>query len=77
MNCVIFTGILTLAFGGLLVPVIGNLFKLSKNWILNIYLIVFLLAGILFAYGTGTGHLLFPNLFSTMIKNIFIFTFSS
>ena len=65
MNCVIFTGILTLAFGGLLVPVIGNLFKLSKNWILNIYLLVFLLAGILFAYGTTAGHPLFPNLFST------------
>jgi proton-translocating NADH-quinone oxidoreductase chain N len=65
MNCVIFSGILTLAFGGLLVPVIGNLFKLSRNWILNLFLLVFLVAGILFAYGTSSGHLLFPNLFST------------
>ena len=65
MNCIIFTGILTLAFGGLLVPIIGNLFKLSREWILNLFMLVFLLAGLLFVYGFGNGHPLYPNLFTT------------
>ncbi len=65
MNCVIFGGILTLAFGGLLVPVIGNLFKLSRSWLLNLYMVVFLIAGLLFLYGFNHGSLLYPNLFTT------------
>ena len=65
MNCVIFGGILTLAFGGLLVPVIGNLFKLSRSWLLNLYMAVFLIAGLLFLYGFNHGSLLYPNLFTS------------
>jgi len=65
MNCVIFGGILTLAFGGLLVPVIGNLFKLSRSWLLNLYMVVFLIAGLLFLYGFNHGSLLYPNLFTS------------
>jgi proton-translocating NADH-quinone oxidoreductase chain N len=65
MNCVIFSGILTLSFGGLLVPVIANLFKLSRSWLLNLYMLVFLLAGLLFLYGFNHGSVLYPNLFTT------------
>jgi NADH-quinone oxidoreductase subunit N len=65
MNCVIFSGLLILSFGGLLVPIIGNLFKLSKEWILNLYMLVFLVSGLLFVYGFDNGHPLFPNLFTT------------
>ena len=65
MNCVILTGILTLAFGGLLVPIISNLFKLKRDWLLNLYMLVFLLAGLFFLFGFSKGHILYPNLFST------------
>jgi len=65
MNSVVFAGILTLAFGGLLVPILGNLFKLSREWILNLFLTVFLIAGALFLYGFGHGDIIYPNLFTT------------
>ena len=65
MNSLIFSGIVTLALGGLLVPVIGYLFRLSREWILNLFLIVFLLAGALFVYGFNHGTVLYPNLFTT------------
>ena len=60
MNSVVFAGILTLAFGGLLVPILGNLFKLSREWILNLFLTVFLIAGALFLYGFGHGDIIYP-----------------
>ena len=65
MNCIIFSGVVALAFGGLLVPILGNLFRLSREWILNLYMLVFLLAGVLFLYGFSHGHPLYPNLFTT------------
>ncbi|HID79575.1 MAG TPA: NADH-quinone oxidoreductase subunit N [Aquifex aeolicus] len=76
MNCIIFSGIITLAFGGLLVPIVGNLFKLSREWILNLFLLVFLIAGGLFLYGFGHGHIIYPNLFTTdtvsLLMTIFV-----
>ncbi len=65
MNCIIFSGIVALALGGLLVPVISTLFRLSKEWLLNLYMVVFLIAGVLFLYGFTNGHALYPNLFTT------------
>ncbi len=65
MNCIIFSGIVALALGGLLVPVISTLFRLSKEWLLNLYMVVFLIAGVLFLYGFTNGHPLYPNLFTT------------
>ena len=65
MNSWIFSGIVTLALGGLLVPVIAYLFRLSREWILNLFLIAFLLAGAMFVFGFNHGTVLYPNLFTT------------
>jgi len=65
MNCIILSGIITLALGGLLVPIIQNLFRLSKEWLLNLFMLDFLLAGFFFLYGINHGHPLYPNLFTT------------
>ncbi|NPB05865.1 MAG: NADH-quinone oxidoreductase subunit N [Aquificae bacterium] len=65
MNTAIFAGILTLAFGGLLVPAVSALLRLSKEWLLNLYMLVFLIAGILFLFGFNGGEPLYPNLFTT------------
>jgi NADH-quinone oxidoreductase subunit N len=65
MNCIVFTGILVLLFGGLLIPVIANLFRLKRDWLLNLFMLDFLVAGLLFVYGFGNGHELYPNLFTT------------
>jgi len=54
-----------LALGGLLVPIIQNLFRLSKEWLLNFFMLDFLLAGFFFLYGINHGHPLYPNLFTT------------
>jgi len=76
MNCVILTGILTLAFGGLLAPVISNLFKLKRDWLLNLYMLAFLLAGIFFLFGFSKGHILYPNLFSTDSVSLLLTVFA-
>jgi len=65
MNCIILSGIITLALGGLLIPIIQNLFRLSKEWLLNLFMLDFLLAGFFFLYGINHGHPLYPNLFTT------------
>jgi len=65
MNYMVFAGILTLLLGGLLVPVVTYLFKLKKDWLLNLFLIVFLIAGVLFTFGFGDYGVLYPNLFTT------------
>jgi len=75
MNCVIFSGILTLAFGGLLVPIIGHLFRLSRDWVLNLFLFVFLLSGVLFIYGFNHGHIIYPNLFTTDTASLLLTVF--
>ena len=54
-----------MALGGLLVPIIQNLFRLSKEWLLNFFMLDFLLAGFFFLYGINHGHPLYPNLFTT------------
>ena len=75
MNCVVFSGILTLTFGGLLVPIVANLFRLTKEWLLNLFMIVFLIAGVLFIYGFTHGHPLYPNLFTTDTVSLLLTTF--
>jgi len=71
----IFLGFLTLSLGGLIVPGLGNLFRLSREWILNLYLGVYLLAGILFAFGLGKGEVLYPNLFTTDTVSVLLTLF--
>ncbi len=57
----IFVGILILLFGGLLIPIIANLFRLRKEWLLNLYLLDFLAAGICFV--VRSQKVLYSNLF--------------
>jgi NADH-quinone oxidoreductase subunit N len=57
----IFVGILVLLFGGLLIPIIANLFRLRKEWLLNLYLLDFLAAGICFV--VRSQKVFYPNLF--------------
>jgi len=75
MNTFIFAAVLTLLFGGLLIPVIANLFRLKRDWLLNLYLIDFLLAGLLIVYGLGHGGVLYPNLFTTDLVSVLIALF--
>ncbi len=64
MSAMVFTGVIILLFGGLLIPVINRLFNLKRDWLLNLFLLDFLAAGVLFVFGFGKGGEVYPNLFA-------------